>query len=150
MSKYYSLAAFIGSVVGIGWIIGYLNIPGEWYAALAKPSFNPPNWVFGPMWTFLYILIAIAGWRTWRREGFNRAFKLWLAQMALNFMWSPVFFGLQQMEAALAILAAMLMTIIAFFLDRLKHDRTSAWLFAPYIAWVAFAGLLNTMLVVLN
>ena len=83
------LALFVVLVVGTGFATGLLNPPGGWYAALAKPWFNPPNWVFAPVWSIVYLLVAIAGWRTWERDRNARAMTLWWAQMALNFLWSP-------------------------------------------------------------
>ena len=85
-------AIFLLAVLGIGLLIGTVTRPDGWYAALAKPPFNPPNWVFGPVWTVLYVMIAIAGARTW--ESGTGGSDLWLAQMALNFAWTPVFFRL--------------------------------------------------------
>lgn len=137
------------AVLGIGLLIGTVTRPDGWYAALAKPSFNPPGWVFGPVWTILYVLIAIADARTFEgRTG--RAFSLWLVQMALNFAWSPVFFGLHRPGIALLIIAALLVTILMFIAYRWRGDRVSATLFVPYAAWVAFASVLNASIVVLN
>src|SRR4051794_28977474 len=81
-----------------------ITAPGEWYAALAKPSFNPPNWLFAPVWTVLYVLIAVAGWRTFERDQRGGPMKLWWAQLALNFLWSPVFFGAHRIGLALLII----------------------------------------------
>jgi tryptophan-rich sensory protein len=116
----------------------------------AKPSFNPPNWVFAPAWTILYILIAIAGWRLWRTDPRGVPARLWWAQLALNFLWSPVFFTAQWIEAALAIILALLATILAFIATAWNRDRTAALLFVPYAAWVAFASTLNAAIAVLN
>jgi hypothetical protein len=80
-----SLILFLVAVLGGGLAIGYLTAPGEWYAQLTKPGFNPPAWVFGPAWTVLYVLIAVAGWRVWRREPGGWPMRLWWTQMALNF-----------------------------------------------------------------
>ncbi len=137
------------AVLGIGLLIGTVTRPDGWYAALAKPSFNPPGWVFGPVWTILYVLIAISGARTFE-GGAGRAFSLWLVQMALNFAWSPVFFGLHRPGIALLIIAALLVTILMFIAYRWRGDRVSATLFVPYAAWVAFASVLNASIVVLN
>ncbi len=131
-------------------MIGAFNTPGEWYAALAKPPFNPPGWLFGPVWTTLYILIGIAGWRTWKDARSSGAMWLWWGQMALNFAWSPVFFSLHNIAGALAIIVALLLTILAFIAVTWKRDRTSALLFLPYAAWVAFASLLNGSILALN
>ena len=127
-------------------LIGTVTRPDGWYAALAKPSFNPPNWVFAPVWTLLYVMIAIAGVRTF--EGVpRRGFGLWLGQMALNFAWTPVFFGLHRAGLALAIILGLLITILVFVATRWREDRTAALLFVPYAAWVAFASVLNAAIV---
>ena len=143
MSSKIALPVFLLLVVGGGLAIGLLTMPGEWYAALAKPPFNPPNWIFGPVWTALYMLIAIAGWRTWRREPTGRAMRFWALQLALNFLWSPLFFAAHMIGLALAIILALLATILAFIAASWRHDRVAAWLFVPYAVWVAFASLLN-------
>jgi len=141
-------ATFLLAVLGIGLLIGTVTRPEGWYAALAKPSFNPPNWVFAPVWTVLYVMIAIAGARTW--ESGSGGLGLWLGQMALNFAWTPVFFGLHRPGLALAIILALLVAILAFIATRWRADRTAALLFVPYAAWVAFAGVLNAAIVALN
>ena len=92
MKYFLPLVLFFVLVVCVGLVIGRASSPAEWYVSLAKPSFNPPAWVFGPAWTVLYILIAIAGWRTWHRDRNGLPMKLWWAQLAFNFLWSPVFF----------------------------------------------------------
>jgi tryptophan-rich sensory protein len=145
-----AIVPFILLVVGGGLLIGFFTAPGPWYDALAKPSFNPPNWLFGPVWTVLYVLIAIVGWRIWQRDRSAGAMKLWWLQLVLNFLWSPVFFGLQQVGLALVIILALLAAIFAFMAVAWNLDRLSVWLFAPYAAWVAFASLLNASIWTLN
>ena len=149
MSDPLVLAAFLVVVIGGGLSIGFMTRPDAWYAGLAKPPFNPPNWVFAPAWTLLYVLIAFAGARTFE-QGLGVAFGLWLAQLALNFVWSPVFFRLHRPGLALAIVAALLAVILAFIVQRWGADLVSALLFVPYACWVAFATLLNASIVVLN
>ncbi|MET3968445.1 MULTISPECIES: TspO/MBR family protein [Bradyrhizobium] len=144
------LLVFVVGVVGIGWLIGATNLPGEWYAALAKPGFVPPNWAFPVAWTILYILIAIAGWRTFRREPSGRAMQVWAAQLALNFVWSPVMFTMHQIGAALVILICLFVAIVTYISLETSRDRLAAALFVPYAAWVAFAGLLNAAIWRLN
>lgn len=144
------LPLFLLLVLGGGLVIGYLTRPGEWYAQLVKPAFTPPGWVFGPAWTTLYILIAIAGWRTWRRDRAGTPMKLWCTQIALNFLWSPVFFATQQIGLALVIALSMLVSILAFIVASWRVDRVAAWLFAPYAAWVGFASILNASILALN
>ena len=144
------LGAFLLVVIGVGAVIGINTAPGPWYAGLEKPPFNPPNWLFAPVWFTLYVLIAIAGWRTFLAAPQSLAMKLWVAQMLLNWIWSPVFFLGHVLWPAGAIIVAILATILAFIGVTWRRDRTSARLFVPYAAWVAFATLLNLSLAVLN
>jgi len=146
----YALPLFLVLVLGGGILIGASNPPGAWYAALIKPPFNPPNWVFGPAWTVLYILIAVAGWRTWRRDRTGMSMKLWWTQLAFNFLWSPVFFGAQQVGLALVVALGMLASILAFIFVSWQRDRVAAGLFVPYAAWVTFASVLNASILALN
>ena len=150
MSKILSYILFIGFVVGAGLLAGLTNMPGDWYQSLQKPFFNPPAWLFGPVWTTLYVLIGVAGARIWQRAPKSAAMQLWFAQMAFNLMWSPAFFGLQNPELALAVILGMLVTIIAFMVKAKPIDRISTLLFVPYLAWVTFAGILNLSLAWLN
>lgn len=141
---------FIVVVVAIGALIGVNTAPGEWYQSLDKPWFNPPNWIFGPVWTTLYVMIAIAGARTWLRSRMGGRMQLWGSQMLLNFLWSPIFFGMHSPPAALIVIIPMLICIIAFIILTSTRDRISMWLFVPYAAWVSFATLLNASIVYLN
>jgi translocator protein len=150
MSKILSYILFIGFVVGAGLFAGLTNTPGDWYQSLEKPFFNPPPWLFGPVWTTLYVLIGVAGARIWQRAPKSAAMQLWFAQMAFNLMWSPAFFGLQNPELALAVIVGMLVTIIAFMVKAKPIDRISTLLFVPYLAWVSFAGILNLSIAWLN
>ncbi len=143
-------AVFVAAVVGVGLAIGYATRPGEWYDSLAKPAFNPPSWVFGPVWTMLYVLIAIAGWRIWRVAPKSAAMVLWAAQMGLNWLWSPVFFAAQAPGLAVVIIVALLAAIVGFILQSWKHDRLAAGLFVPYAAWVTFATALNGSIAAMN
>ena len=150
MNRTLRLSLFLVFVVGGGLVIGFLTTPGAWYAGLAKPSFNPPNWLFGPVWTVLYILIAIAGWRAWHASAGGWPMRLWWGQLALNFLWSPVFFGAHQIGLALVIILLLLAAIVGFIATAWRRDRVAALLFVPYAAWVAFASSLNASLLVLN
>lgn len=150
MSKILSYILFIGFVVGAGLLAGLTNMPGDWYQSLEKPFFNPPPWLFGPVWTTLYVLIGVAGARIWQRAPKSAAMQLWFAQMAFNLMWSPSFFGLQNPELALAVIVGMLVTIVAFMIKARPIDRISTLLFVPYLAWVTFAGILNLSIAWLN
>ncbi|MCK0142795.1 TspO/MBR family protein [Aliiroseovarius sp. F20344] len=150
MKSFGSLLLFLVLVLGAGIAIGILTAPGEWYGNLQKPFFNPPNWVFGPVWTVLYLMIAYVGWRAWRHESRASLLPLWIAQLSLNFSWSPVFFAAQKPALALVIILCLLLTIAVFIRTAWQSDRPSALLFAPYIAWVGFASALNAAIVFLN
>ena len=150
MSHRLALIAFVVLVLGGGLVIGYLTAPGDWYAGLEKPSFNPPNWVFAPAWTLLYVAIAVAGWRAWKSDSHRWPMRLWWTQLALNFLWSPVFFAAHRIGLALLVISLLLATILLFIVAIGRHDRVAAALFAPYAAWVAFATLLNGAIFMLN
>jgi tryptophan-rich sensory protein len=145
-----ALIPFLVLVVGGGLAIGFLTAPGEWYAGLAKPSFNPPNWLFAPVWTLLYVLIAIAGWRIWRRDAGGWPMRLWWSQLVFNFLWSPIFFAAHQVGIALVVILLLLAMILAFIVTSWRRDREAALLFTPYAAWVAFASTLNASILALN
>lgn len=148
--KWIELGLFLILVLGGGFVISFFAMPGEWYAGLNKPSFNPPNWVFGPAWSILYVIIAIAGWRIWRIAPHSSTMKIWWVSLVLNFLWSPVFFGAQQIGFGLVVVLAMLASILAFIAVARKIDRPSSFLFLPYAAWVTFASLLNASIFILN
>ncbi|GGB38287.1 tryptophan-rich sensory protein [Roseibium aquae] len=150
MGRWFSLFVFLFAVTGLGLLIGASTIPGPWYAELAKPPLNPPDWLFGPVWAALYVLIAIAGWRVWEREGLSALFSLWVLQLGLNFAWSPVVFVINNLGLGLVILFAMLTTILIFVFAARRRDPLAAACFVPYAAWVAFAGYLNAGLYLLN
>jgi len=119
--------------------------PGAWYAALAKPSWTPPGAVFGPVWSVLYLAIAVAGWRVWRNGGLDarRPLVFWAAQLLLNAAWSWIFFGLRRPALALLDIALLLASIAAFAFFAREFSAAAAWLFVPYGAWVVFAMALN-------
>ena len=141
---------FLLSLSGGGLVIGSLTVPGGWYAQLAKPSFNPPGWLFAPVWTTLYILIAIAGWRIWQRDRNSWPMRLWWAQLVLNFLWTPIFFRAHLIGLALADIALLLAVILGFIVTAWRIDKTAALLFVPYAAWVAFAAILTASILALN
>ncbi len=117
-----------------------------WYTGLEKPAFNPPNGVFAPVWTLLYILMALAAWRVWRRVGFSAGratLTLYGAQLILNLAWSLIFFGLRQPGFALVEVVVLLAAVAATTLAFWRIDRPAGAMMIPYLAWVSFASLLN-------
>ncbi len=144
------LVLFLAVVIGVGGLIGVNTAPGEWYAGLTKPPFNPPNWLFGPVWGILYIFIAIAGWRTFMTNPTGTGMKLWGGQMLLNWIWSPTWFTLHLLWPAFIVISAILALILLYIANRWNEDRISALLFVPYAAWVGFASVLNLSIAILN
>jgi len=145
----------------IGWLllcfapaaIGALFMPGQWYDALNKPAWNPPGWIFGPVWTVLYIMMAVAAWLVWQCGGFaaqRRALGLFLTQLVLNALWTPLFFGLRQPGLAFAEIILLWLAILATLLAFRPVSRAATWLLAPYLAWVSFAAVLNATIWRLN
>jgi translocator protein len=155
--KMRALLGFLAAVIFAG-AIGASFSPGAWYAALAKPWWNPPGWVFGPVWTVLYLCIAIAGYRVWRVRSVDSiqtqaratALALWALQLVLNAVWSALFFGAKRPGFALVEICAMLLAIATFIVVARRVDRIAARLFLPYAAWVSFAAFLNATLWRLN
>jgi tryptophan-rich sensory protein len=125
----------------------------DWYPTLNKPAFNPPNWIFAPVWTTLYVMIAVAGWRVWRARGFadaQSAMTAYALQLALNLVWSFVFFGAQAIGAALVEIVALLAAIVVNVRLFRRIDRVAGVLLLPYAAWVSFATVLNAALWQMN
>jgi tryptophan-rich sensory protein len=132
------------AVVAAAALLGTQFQPGAWYAGLAKPAWTPPNWVFGPVWTILYIAIAIAGWLVWRRtRRMSPALWFWSAQIVLNAAWSWLFFGLQRPGLALVDIGLLLAAIAGFILAARRESLAAAVLFVPYLLWVGYASALN-------
>jgi tryptophan-rich sensory protein len=124
-----------------------------WYADLAKPSFTPPDQVFGPVWTVLYLMMAVAAWRVWRgadRDTRRGPLTLFALQLALTLGWTVVFFGLQKIGAALATIVVLDVGVVVTTLAFRTIDRWAALLMMPYLAWVAFATVLNIAIWRLN
>lgn len=124
-----------------------------WYAELAKPSWNPPNWLFGPVWTTLYILIGVSAWRVARTGGFmvdRLSLTLLVMQWVFNFAWSGFFFGLHSPGLALIEISALLAMIAVLIVRFHRHDAIAAYMLVPYFLWVSFATALNFELWRLN
>lgn len=146
-----ALLGFLAAVAvaaGLGGVAA--SSAGSTYAALDRPWFAPPAGVFGPVWTVLYVMIAVAGWLTWRQVGWDRSLTAWAVQLVLNAAWTPLFFGADRYGLALVeivvLLVAVLVTTALFWARR----RTAALLMAPYVGWVAFATALNASIWRLN
>lgn len=126
--------------------LGAIAPPGEWYAGLRKPWFNPPSWVFGPAWTVLYVMIAVATWLLWRAPASTqrtRALQLNGVQLLLNAAWTPLFFALKLPGVAFVEIVLMWGFILATIVAAWPVRRLAAWLLVPYLAWVTFAATLN-------
>ena len=125
-----------------------------WYAGLQKPWFNPPPSVFAPVWTSLYVLIAIAAWLVWRRREktvkFYTTVSLYAIQLLLNFLWSLVFFGMHQVLGALVVIIFLWISILLNCVLFDRYSKTAAWLMVPYLLWVTFAVFLNLFIYTLN
>jgi benzodiazapine receptor len=124
-------------------LAGMFSLPGAWYTALNKPAWNPPAWIFGPAWTLLYTLMAIAAWLVWKHDGWRRALKLYFVQLLLNAAWTPIFFGAHQLGWALGEIVLLWIAILATLLGFHGVSRKAALLMVPYLAWVTFAAILN-------
>ena len=136
--------AFVGSSVTLPKI-------STWYASLSKPWFTPPNAVFGPAWTILYVMMAVAAWRIGAASAARqRAIALFVVQLALNAIWSPVFFGLEAPKLGLAVIVALLIALAATLVAFWRIDRLAGLLLAPYLAWICYATALNAAVVALN
>ena len=146
------LAGWLG-ITFLAAAIGSLFEPGVWYQELAKPSWTPPSAVFGPVWTVLYLLMAIAAWRVWRRAGFagaGAALSVYLIQLALNAAWSWFFFGMNRIGGALVVIALLWASIAATIRLFARHSRAAGWMLVPYLAWVSYAAALNLQIYRLN
>lgn len=146
--RWLALAGFVGLNLIVMVVGGLVTGPAvqDWYPGLAKPGWTPPDWVFGPAWGLLYAMMAVAAWLVWRRAGWRRgraALVLYFIQLGLNFLWSPLFFGLRAPALGLLDIALLWAAIAATTLAFLRLSRLAGWLFVPYWAWVTYAAVLN-------
>lgn len=120
--------------------------PGDWYEGLAKPSWRPPNWLFAPVWTVLYLMIAVAGWLVWRKAGLAGAWlplAVYALQLVLNGAWSPLVFGLHRLDLGFADIVLVWLSVAATIVVFVPVSTAAALLLLPYLAWATFAGALN-------
>ena len=139
--------------LAVGGMSGWATAAGvaTWYPTLVKPPFNPPSWVFGPVWTVLYVMIAVSAWLVWRAQPrFGLPLGLWSAQLALNTIWSWLFFGLERPGLAAVDIIVLLGTIVATAYAFVRVSRLAAVMLLPYALWVGFATALNLALWRLN
>jgi tryptophan-rich sensory protein len=149
-----ALGGFLAASAAVALIGGAATAASvtTWYPSLVKPPFNPPDWVFGPVWTVLYIMMAVAAWRVWCSDKPGRvpALVAYALQLVLNLGWSLIFFGLQQPGLALIEIIG-LVAMVAVTMHRFwPIDRTAGLLLAPYLAWISFATILNAAIWLLN
>ena len=145
----------ISSIIGLGCFIaacvlaaltGAFFRPGEWYERLKKPSWRPPNRLFAPVWTVLYLMIAVAGWLVWRKAGFagaGLALAFYALQLILNAVWTPLFFGLHRPDLGFVDIFLVWLSIVATIVLFYPISAVAASLLVPYLAWVTFAAALN-------
>jgi benzodiazapine receptor len=142
--------AVVAAVAFVGSSVTLPKIP-TWYAGLAKPWFTPPNAVFGPAWTILYVMMAVAAWRIGTgTSARTRATALFILQLAFNAIWSPLFFGMEAPKLALAVIVALLIALAATLIAFWRIDRLAGLLLVPYLAWICYATALNAAIVALN
>jgi translocator protein len=130
--------------------LGAFFPPDAWYAGLNKPSWNPPAWVFGPVWTALYLGMACAAWRVWRLANVRVPLALFAVHLLLNAAWSPLFFGAHALGLAFLEIVVLWIAIATTGAVFYRRDRVAGLLFVPYLAWVSFAAVLNAVLWRLN
>jgi translocator protein len=145
VSPILALVGFIGLCLLVGGADATLvtRAVHTWYASLNAPPATPPNWVFLPVWTTLYVMIGVAGWLVWRRSGAARPLRLWGWQLAANALWTPAFFGLHNPPLALAVMLVLLVLVAATMHSFARQNRAAVWLMLPYLAWTGFAAYLN-------
>ncbi len=153
--QWLALAGFVGLPLLVGVTAAAISMPAAqgWYLSLNRPPGTPPNWLFGPVWGALYVLIGVAAWLVWRaRQGSRelRPLRLWGWQLLANATWSPAFFGLHSLALALAVILVLLLLIVATALSFRAVRRPAALLMLPYLAWVCYAAYLNAGFVILN
>jgi translocator protein len=150
--RWFELIASV-AIMFLAALPAYFFPPGQWYQALQKPDWNPPAFLFGPVWSTLYVLIAVSLWRIWPYKvevWAKKSVLLWTVQWCLNTAWSVIFFGLEQPGWALIEIAVLLCVIGVYIFNTYRHNKFAAALFMPYLLWVCFATCLNASIWYLN
>ena len=156
MSKPLKLILSVVVCLAVGIVGSVFTSPAipTWYMSLNKPIFNPPNWIFGPVWSLLYILMGISFYMIWEKRKKNKnaanAIKLFAVQLVLNAVWSPIFFGAKNLFLSLIVIIFMWFAILKTIRAFAKVNKTASYLLYPYIAWVSFASVLNFSIWMLN
>lgn len=156
MSNVLKLVISVGLTLLVGFSSSFFTVSevGSWYQTIQKPSWNPPNWIFGPVWTTLYVLMGISFFLVWRSEKAGKikriAVILFAIQLALNFFWSFIFFNQHQIGIAVAEITALWLMILFTILAFARISKPASWLLVPYISWVSFAAILNFTIWQLN
>jgi benzodiazapine receptor len=144
-----AVAGWVGVSILPG-VVGGLFRPGDWYSALGKPAWTPPGWVFGPVWTLLYVTMGVAAWLVWARAGWGWPLLPFVVQLVLNGAWTWLFFGLRSPELALLDIVALWVMILVTLIVFWRVHPVAGGLLLPYLAWVTFAGALNAAIWHLN
>lgn len=149
------LAGFLALSIAVLSLGGAVTAPAieVWYQGLAKPSWTPPDWLFGPVWTVLYLAMAVAAWLVWRRwgwQGARCALTLYFVQLGLNFLWSPAFFGLRDPLLGMIVIVPLWLAVAATTVAFFRKQTLAGGLFLPYLAWTSYAVGLNAAILALN
>ncbi|MCS0495196.1 tryptophan-rich sensory protein [Ancylobacter sp. MQZ15Z-1] len=154
--SFFRLVLAVGLCLAVGAVGSLVTTPQipTWYAALAKPAWTPPDALFPLVWTVLYVLMAVTLWRLWQLHNPSperrRAVGLWFLQLALNALWTPVFFGFEAIGWGMAVIGALWLAILATILACARIDSTAGWLMVPYLLWVSYATALNAAILAMN
>ena len=157
MNKYLKIAIFVATCIAVGYLSGQAtqSSVNTWFPTLVKPSFNPPPWVFAPVWSLLYMMMGIAAGLVWSRidfekEAVQKALLFFAVQLALNALWSILFFGLRNPLLGLIEIVLLWLMIYETYIKFIKIDKIAGYLFIPYLLWVSFATVLNASIWWLN
>lgn len=142
----WGLVASVALPLGLGALAGYAtrgDVKGQWYQSLEKPGWQPPSYIFGPVWTVLYVLMGVAAWRVWKAGGRTEPMTLYALQLGLNVAWSFLFFRARNLKWAVLDILALLSVLVATTTSFYRVDKVAGYLMMPYLAWVTFATVLT-------